>query len=207
MKGDYILKREICTIAGIMYDRGLVVATDGNVSARTSDGGMLITPSGKRGVRIEDIVKIDREGKALGKDQKPSSEYRMHIEVYKKREDIHGIVHTHPPYATAFAVAGISLEPIVAEAVFANGMVPVTPYATPSTDEVPKSISELIETHNSLLLSHHGLLTVGSDLFEALHRAERVEFLAKVTFLARMLGGAVPLSPERIEKLIELQKK
>jgi L-fuculose-phosphate aldolase len=207
MKGDFILKREICNIAAIVYDRGLVVATDGNVSARTADGCMLITPSGKRDICIEDIVKVDFEGKILSRNQNPSSEYRMHIEVYRRREDVHGIVHTHPPYATAFAVAGKSLEPIVAEAVFANGNIPVTPYATPSTEEVPKSISELIATHNSLLLSHHGLLTIGKDLFEALNRAERVEFLAKVTFLARMLGGAVPLSPERIEKLIELQKK
>jgi L-fuculose-phosphate aldolase len=207
MKGDYILKREICKIAEIIYNRGLVVATDGNVSARTVDGGMLITPSGKREIGVEDIVKVSFEGNVLSKHQKPSSEYRMHIEVYQKREDVHGIVHTHPPYATAFAVAGKSLEPIVAEAIFANGMIPVTPYATPSTEEVPKSISELIKTHNSLLLSHHGLLTVGKDLFEALNRAERVEFLAKVTFLARMLGGAVPLSPERIAKLIELQEK
>lgn len=207
MKSEFILKREICRIADIMYDRGLVVATDGNVSARTSDCCMLITPSGKREIRVEDIVKVNFEGKILGKNQNPSSEYRMHIEVYQKRKDVHGIVHTHPPYATAFAVAGKSLEPVVAEAIYANGMIPVTPYATPSTEEVPKSISELIKTHNSLLLSHHGLLTVGKDLFEALNRAERVEFLAKVTFLARMLGGAVPLSPERIEKLIELQKK
>jgi L-fuculose-phosphate aldolase len=207
MKGDFILKREICTIARIIYDRGLVVATDGNVSARTSDGCILITPSGKREIGVEDIVKINFDGTILSRNQDPSSEYRMHIEVYQKRKDVCGIVHTHPPYATAFAVAGKSLEPIVAEAVFANGTIPITPYATPSTEEVPKSISLLIKAHNSLLLSHHGLLTVGKDLYEALNRAERVEFLAKVTFLARMLGGAVPLSPERIEKLIELQKK
>jgi L-fuculose-phosphate aldolase len=190
-----------------MYNKNLVVATDGNVSARTQDNCILITPSGKRDITMEDIVKIGLDGSIRSKRVQPSSEYKMHIEVYRKRKDVFGIVHTHPPYATAFAVAGISLEPMVAEAVFANGNIPVTPYATPSTEEVPRSISILIETHNSLLLSHHGLLTVGKDIIEALNRAERVEFLAKVTFLTRLLGGAVPLSKERIEKLLELQHK
>ncbi len=207
MKGDYSLKKEICKIARIIYEKNLIVATDGNISARTQDDCILITPSGRRDVTIEDIVKIELEGTIKRNQLKPSSEYKMHIEVYKKRNDVHGIVHTHPPYATAFAVAGISLEPIIAEAVFTNGKIPVTSYATPSTEEVPRSISKLIESHNSLLLAHHGLLTVGKDLYEALNRAERAEFLAKVTFLARILGGAVPLSQERIEKLMELQHR
>lgn len=205
MKGEYSLKKEICQVTKVIYEKNLVVATDGNVSARTQDNSILITPSGKRDITVEDIVKINLEGTLSNRQLKPSSEYLMHIEVYRKRRDVFGIVHTHPPYATAFAVAGISLEPLVAEAIFANGEIPVTQYATPSTEEVPRSISSLIEKHNSLLLAHHGLLTVGKDLIEALDRAERVEFLAHVTFLARMLGGAVPLSQERIEKLLELR--
>jgi L-fuculose-phosphate aldolase len=207
MKGEYSLKKEICEIARIIYEKNLVVATDGNISARTQDNSILITPSGKRDISVEDIVKIGMEGALSHPHRKPSSEYLMHREVYRKRSDVFGIVHTHPPYATAFAVAGISLEPLVAEAIYANGKIPVTQYATPSTEEVPQSISTLIENHNSLLLAHHGLLTVGKDLVEALNRAERVEFLAHVTFLARMLGGAVPLSQERIEKLLELRNQ
>ncbi len=206
MKDDGTLKKEICTIAAIIYEKGFVVATDGNVSARTADNCILITPSGQRAVTVEDIVKLDLDGTILGCKQNPSSEYRMHIEVYRRRTDVQGIIHTHPPYATAFAVAGIPLEPIIAEAVFANGKIPITPYATPSTEEVPKSISELIKNHGALLLAHHGLLTVGKDLLDALNRTERVEFLAHVSFLAKMLGNAVPLSPERIEKLMKLQK-
>ena len=206
MKDDCTLKKEICRIAAIIYEKGFVVATDGNVSARTADNCILITPSGQRVVTLEDIVKLDLDGTILGHNQNPSSEYRMHIEVYRKRADVQGIIHTHPPYATAFAVAAIPLEPIIAEAVFANGEIPIAPYATPSTEEVPKSISELIKNHDSLLLAHHGLLTVGKDLLDALNRTERVELLAHVTFLAKMLGSAVPLSPERIEELMKLQK-
>jgi len=205
MKGDFKLKKEICKVAEIIYAKGLVVATDGNVSVRTPDNCILITPSGKRDIKVEDIVKIDLEGNIKKRALKPSSEYRMHIEVYKKRKDINGIVHTHPPYATAFGAAGIPLKPIIAETVLENGEIPVAPYGTPSTEEVPRSISKLIEKHNSLILAHHGLLSVGRDLFEALNRAERVEFLARINFLAKMLGGAVPLSQKRIEKLIELQ--
>lgn len=207
MKGDFTLKKEICKIAEIIYSKGLVVATDGNVSAKTMDNCILITPSGKRDIMMEDIVKIDLSGNIKGGKKKPSSEYKMHIEVYNKRKDVNGIVHTHPPYATAFAVAGISLKPIVAEAVFANGKIPVTPYATPSTEEVPMSITKAIENHNSLLLAHHGLLTVGENLIEALNRAERVEFLAKVTFLAKLLGGAELLSEDKLKELTELQER
>jgi len=188
-----------------LEERGLVVATDGNLSARLSDGNILITPTGlpKGRLAIDSLVKIDIEGKKISGSHNPSSEYRMHIEVYKKRKDVFGIIHTHSPYASAFAVSHIPLEPVVSEAVLSNGHVPVSPYATPSTEEVPRSISGYIKDHNSILLANHGALAVGKSLEEAFYRAERVEYLAKVMFISRLLGGAKPIPQEEVEKLLK----
>ena len=201
---EYILRRKIVEIGKKLYEKGLVVATDGNVSARLPDGNILITPSGvsKGEMRVEEIVKISPEGEVIGRG-KPSSEYRLHLEVYRLRKDIHAVVHTHSPYATAFAVTHIPLEPLVAEAVLTNGKVPVSPYASPSTPELSKSISDLILNHNSILLANHGVLAAGKDLDEAYFRAERIEYRAKVVFLSRLLGTPKPVPEGEIERLLE----
>ncbi len=192
-------------IGKLLEEKGLVVATDGNFSTRLPDGNILITPSGlpKGRLTIDSLVKIDLEGRKVKGTYKPSSEYRMHLEVYRKRQDVNAVVHTHSPYATAFAVSHIPLEPVVSEAVLTNGHVPVSPYATPSTEEVPRSISAYIEKHNAILLANHGCLAMGKDLDEAFYRAERIEFLARVMFISRLLGGEKKIPQEEIDKLLK----
>jgi len=192
-------------VGKLLEEKGLVVATDGNFSTRLPDGNILITPSGlpKGRLTIDSLVKIDLEGRKVKGTYKPSSEYRMHLEVYRKRQDVNAVVHTHSPYATAFAVSHIPLEPVVSEAVLTNGHVPVSPYATPSTEEVPRSISAYIEKHNAILLANHGCLAMGKDLDEAFYRAERIEFLARVMFISRLLGGEKKIPQEEIDKLLK----
>ena len=205
MKSEFSLRQKMVEIGRLLEEKGLVVATDGNFSTRLPDGNILITPSGlpKGKLSIDSLVKIDLEGKKISGSYKPSSEYRMHLEVYKKRPDVNAVVHTHSPYATAFAVSHIPLEPVVSEAVLANGHVPVSPYATPSTEEVPRSIAGYIEKHNAILLANHGCLATGKDLEEAFYRAERIEFLAKVMFISRLLGGEKKIPQEEIDKLLK----
>ncbi len=137
----------------------------------------------------------------------PSSEIKMHLYVYRMRPDIKAVVHAHPPTATAFATAGISLtDPVLPEVMLTVGPVPLTKYATPSTDEVPKSIAPYIKKNNAILLANHGVLTLGKDVTEALHRMERVEHLAKIILVAEQLGGARKLNKNQLNKLLDTFK-
>ncbi len=195
------IREKIVEVGKRMKEAHLILATDGNISVKMNNG-ILITPSGvsKWEMKKEDIVKMDVSGNTL-EGGRPSSEYKMHTKIYKERNDVFAVVHTHSPYATAFAVAHIPIEPIIAEAVLSDIIIPVAPYATPSTDEVPNSIKALLKSHNSILLANHGVVTVGKDLDEAYYRAERVEYLAKVMLLSKMLGSTNILSKKEIEKL------
>jgi L-fuculose-phosphate aldolase len=208
------LIQEIVQISKRLYDRGLIVATDGNVSARLSEDEILITSKGKcKGfLSVDDIIQIPVgwDGLQLPHSElrtpnlEPSSEYRMHLEVYKQRKDINAVVHTHSPFATAYSTTRKPLKPLLAESVLLGGEIPCAEYATPSTEEVPKSISKWIKTHDCVLLANHGVLAIGKSLEEAFVQAERVEFLAKITFLARVFGGEKELTKEEMENLKRL---
>lgn len=137
-------RREICDCGQTMYDKGFVAANDGNISARVSEDVIIVTPTGvsKGGLQPDSLVKMDFDGNILSGRSKPSSEVKMHIEVYRQSNDIMPVVHAHPPMSTAFAVARRQLDkPILSEAICTLGVVPVADYATPGTDEVPQSIS------------------------------------------------------------------
>jgi L-fuculose-phosphate aldolase len=189
---------------------GFVPATDGNVSARLDKDAILITPSmvAKGSLAPEQLLVVGMDGKVRRGEGKPSSEMRMHLMVYWLRPDVNAVVHAHPPVATGFAAARQGLtEPVLPEAVLTLGPVPLAQYATPSTDEVPRSIEKLIAVCNALLLANHGVLAAGGDLDEALQRIERVEHLAKVTLFARLLGGAKALTPRDIAHLRDVNSQ
>lgn len=191
------LKGEIIRLCRRLDDRGFVPATDGNVSARAGSGRLLVTPSlvPKGTVKPGQLLLVDLRGRVLSGKGRPTSEMKMHLEVYRQRPEIGAVVHAHPPAATAFAACRLPLDkPILPEAVVMLGPVPLAGYATPSTEEVPRSIAPLVKRHNAILLANHGALAWGRDLREALERMERVEHLAKVALLSRLLGGAKTLS-------------
>lgn len=183
-------------------------ATDGNVSARLDGRRILITPSmlRKGEIRESQLLVTDLEGRVLEGKGRPSSEIKMHLFAYKMRPDVKAVVHAHPPYATAFAAAGLDLKaPLLPEVVLTVGPVPLSPYATPSTEEVPRSIAPLIKKHQALLLANHGVLALGQGLEEALQRMERVEHLAKITFLAQTLARPKYLNKKQLHRLLDLQ--
>ncbi len=191
------LRKEIIGICRRLDSLGYLPATDGNVSARSGRGRLLITPSmaPKGSLTSGQLLEVELSGQVLSGRGNPSSEMKMHLEVYRQRPEVGAVVHAHPPAATAFAACRKPLDrPILPEAVLLLGPVPLARYATPSTDEVPKSIAPLVRKHNALLLANHGVLAYGKSLQEALERMERVEHLAKVALLSRLLGGAKELS-------------
>lgn len=209
MKSPQELKKEMIEITRRMYDKGFVAANDGNVSVRINDR-ILVTPTGKsKGfLKVSDLVWVDLNGKKLEGKLKPTSELLMHLFVYKKREDVKAVVHAHPPYSTALAIAGIELpDSVMPEVITSLGEIPLAPYGTPSTQEVPDSISDLIKSYDAIILRNHGVLTVGKDLAEAYFKLERVEHYAQVFCLTKTFGKIKKLPPEQLEKLREIKKK
>ena len=208
---DYMETREVmCDICHKMWQLGWVAA-NGNLSVKLPDGNFLATPTGisKSFITPEKLVIINPEGEVLQAidGYRPSSEIKMHLRCYKERDDVGAVLHAHPPTATGYAVAHIPLDRYtMIETVAAIGSIPVTPYGTPSTYEVPDAIAPYLQEHDVLLLANHGALTVGADAITAYYRMETLELFAKISLTAHLLGGEKEISRENIDKLIELRK-
>lgn len=204
------IKREICDVGKRMYDHGFAAANDGNISVKVNDNEYYCTPTGvSKGFMTPDmIIKVDGEGNVLEGSLKPSSEFKMHLRVYKRRPDVNAVVHAHPPVATSFAVANIPLDQfILPECCIWLGSVPICKYGTPSTDEVPDSLEPYIENHDAFLLQNHGALTVGVNLMKACFNMESLEFNANVLWHAQLLGKVNEIEGENLVKLGQLREK
>ena len=212
MTGEYEIKKQILDIGHRIYNRGMVAANDGNISVKLNDNEFLCTPTGisKGFMTMDMICKVDAEGKVISANgpYRPSSEIKMHMRVYKLRPDVKSVVHAHPQYATAFAIAGIPLtQPIMPEAVITLGCVPIAPYGTPSTMEIPDAIEPYLEHFDALLLENHGALSFGDSLTNAYYKMESLEFYASLLYKANQLGGPKELSDAQVQRLYEIRKK
>jgi len=201
-------RRDIVEIGKRMYNKNYVASNDGNISARISEDEIIITPSGvSKGYMSEsDMLTVDLNGKVLEGTMKPSSEMKMHLEVYRQRPDVFGVVHAHPQIATAFAVAHKNFDKIILpEIIFSLGRVALTDYGTPSTREIPDAIAKQVRDSDALLLANHGALTVGKDLFDAYYKMETLEHFAAIYLNAMQIGGAVALTDKQVERLCEIR--
>ena len=202
-------REAVCRVGRLLYDRGYVAANDGNISVKVAENRLLITPSGVSKGRMtpEMLLVTDMDGTVIEGDRHPTSEGKMHLEVYRGRPDVNAVVHAHPPVSTAFAVCRRGLEtPYLSELVAGLGQVPcTTSFAMLSTEEVPESVRPYLADHNALLLANHGALAWGGDLWEAFDRLETVEHTAKIVLNAQLLGGGVPLTEEKVERLQSLR--
>ncbi len=208
---EHDIKVQICEIGKRIYNRGMVAANDGNISVKVGENEYLCTPTGvsKGFMTPEYICKVDGDGNVLEANEgfKPSSEIKMHLRVYKERPDVMSVVHAHPMYATSFAIAGIPLtEKIMPEAVIFLGEVPIAEYGTPSTMEIPDSISPYLQNYDAVLLANHGALSFGDSLVGAYHKMESVEFYAQLLYQAKMLGGPKLLTEAQVERLYEIRR-
>ena len=205
------VKDQICDVCHKMWQLGWVAANDGNVSVKMGDGTWLITPSGvsKSFITPDKLLRVNEKMEVVEgpKEYKPSSEMKMHMRCYEVREDVGAVVHAHPPTATGYAVANIPLDEYsMIETVIAIGSIPVTPYGTPSTYEVPDAITPYLAEHDVMLLQNHGALTVGCDLITAYYRMETLELYAKISLTAHLLGGAKEIPKPQIDKLLDLRE-
>lgn len=196
------LREEVLAVGRELIRSGLVAGTWGNISAwDTERNAFWITPSGMDylALEAEDLVLIDDEGKVIEGGRKPSSEYLLHLAIYRNRSNIKGIVHTHSVYATAHAVARVAIPGIVEDFVqIVGGPVDTAPYALPGTAELAKGASKALAAKNAVLLANHGLVGVGRTLAEALKVCQIVEKCAQVHVMSRLLGTPVVISDEDI---------
>jgi len=198
-------RRDICAVGRWIHDLGFVASTDGNISVRLGPDRILITPTAmsKAMMNPEDLVVIDLDGRRVSGSRRPSTEFGMHLLIYRQRPDINAVCHAHPPTATGYAAAGIPLDkPILCELVIALGSIPVARYATPGTSELGASIEPYVQDHEAILLANHGVVTYGSDLLTAFLRMETTEHFAQVSLVTERLGRQVMLSGADVEKLI-----
>ena len=213
------LREDIYQIAQLMYTRGLICGPSGNISARLDENHIILSPGGliKILMKPEDMIIVNMDGEQVyntkdNQHRKPSSELAMHMEIYKNRPDVNGIVHPHPTNAVALTNMGIELDPkLMTEGMLFLGAVPTTYYGTPTTDELADSISEPIKTHDIVLLPIHGAIIAGHDVWQAFARAEVLEQVAEIQYKTLMLQQAgykrVKLPKEKLEAMVELRKK
>lgn len=174
-----------------LLDKKLVAGTSGNLSLRGQADEIYITPSGMNYLEIteNDIVKINFKGEILEGDKKPSSEWMMHVEIYKNYPNYNAIVHTHSPIATAFAVSRKKIPLILIEMKpFLGGEIEVAPFKPSGSLELAKPLIPYLKKSNSCLLANHGVVSCGRNIESAFLSAEYVEDAAKIYYYSLNIG-------------------
>jgi L-fuculose-phosphate aldolase len=210
MPNPWKLKQELCEIGRRIYERGLVAAFEGNISARLAADRVLCTPSllCKGLLKPEDLCVVDMSGKQISGERKRSSEIFLHLAVYRERPDVEAVVHTHAPHAVAFAITHTKVpQCVTAEVEVFLGEVPLAPYATPGTPDLGESIVPFVRDANAVLLSNHGVVSWGKSLEEALHRTEILDGYCRTLILARQLGPVQRLSDENMRELMSVKTR
>ncbi|MEM2342145.1 MAG: class II aldolase/adducin family protein [Candidatus Bathyarchaeia archaeon] len=198
------LKEEICKVMRRLFNRGLVSALSGNISARLPGANEFwITPSGifKGEIEPEDLLKVNLDGKVISGFLKPSVETPFHAVIYRKRADVNAIIHSHNPIATGLALAGIEIKPVTVESAIIVRKVKIVPWAPPGTDKLANLIGEYIGDSRALILMNHGVVGIGRDLLEAEAIVEALEESSMIQFIASLFRRDLPVIPEEDIKI------
>ena len=199
------VRAEVARYARKMHDSQLVQATQGNLSARdVASGHICITPSGADygTLSAEDVVVVDEQGAVVEGRWRPSLETPLHTLVLSRRRDIHCVMHTHSPYATAFGVVYQPIPVVLAEsALCLGGEVPIVPYRTSGTPEFAELVAETLGAGSAVIWGNHGAMVVGVNLALTYSTAHALEDSAKIYAIARQLGTPVALPPEEVAAL------
>ncbi|NDJ61552.1 MAG: L-ribulose-5-phosphate 4-epimerase [Chloroflexi bacterium] len=201
------LRAEVCKLHQALPDNNLVAWTSGNISGRDPETGLVvIKPSGLKFADLtpESMVVVDEDGSVVEGLYKPSSDTASHCYIYRHRADIHGVVHTHSRYATAFAVVGKSI-PCVTTALADEfgGPIPCCDFALIGNEQIGAEIVKMMAHNNSqaMLLRNHGVFTFGKDAEAAVKAAVMVEDNAAIVWMAMQIGEPLPISDEDVAKL------
>lgn len=188
-----VLAKKLVKAGKELYEQGLVKGNSGNISARIPNKDyFLIKPSGAsmRFLKSEELILIDLQGNKIRGELNVSLETPMHAAVYKARDDVHAIVHTHAPTATAFGIAKTEVLPLQVEMfkLLPNG-VPVIPFETPGSEILAEAVQKKISDYDAVILENHGVVTVGSTIEAACNFSKMIEEAAKIQLIATTLAG------------------
>lgn len=207
---EKIARRDIVEAGRRLYEKNLVCANDGNISARISAHEIIATPTGvSKGFMTEDmLIKLDTGGNVLSGLLNPSSEIKMHLAVYNASPEIMAVCHAHPPAASAFAAAGVPLDkPVLQESVLLLGDIPVAAYAPPGSQELAHSVAALCRDFGGALLEHHGAVSFGRSITDSLFKMERIEYMAMVIMYSKLMGFTRTLDEAQVQTLEVLKRE
>ncbi len=205
---EYEARQLICEYGRMLYDRGLVDGNAGNISCRISSGEAVVTPTMQSKGRMtpDMLIRMDLEGNIIKGTHKPSSEIRMHLGVMKTDPRIGAVVHAHPPFATACAVAGDDVPATyMPEAAFFYGeKIRTVPFAMPGTDELAESVAPYCKEHRAVLLANHGALTWAGEMKDAFFFMETLEAYCRIyTYALKQLDGVKEIPAKYLEALLK----
>jgi len=204
---DSLLKTDVVIGAKKIFNKGLVQAGEGNVSVRIPGKDELyITPTFNlyEDLRETDVVHLKFDGTILSKGRGPSSEYRLHVEVYQFRPKVMAVIHTHSPYATMMSAARKPIPVLIEEQViFLGGKVDISEFASAHTEEFSESAIKALGTRNGTLMANHGVLVCGRNMNHAIKMAELVEKLAWIHYGATQMGGTHAISEKSCPMFID----
>ncbi len=186
------MAEELLRYVKLLYRRGHLTLLSGNVSVREGEF-ILVTPTRrpKPFLTVDDLVWIDLEGRVTRGSLKPTSEWRMHLEIYKRRRDVNAVVHTHDVLPTVLA-GRIDLSALSEAEAYLGGGIGVVPYLKPGSVELAKATASVMESRDVVILERHGVVAVGGDLAEAVNRVEVVLDLAKATLYREVINKVFP---------------
>jgi L-fuculose-phosphate aldolase len=207
---EFKLKEQMCDIGRRIWLKGFCAGNEGNHSFRLSPDRVLCTPSliSKGSLKPDDMCIVDMDGKQVSGKRKRTSEILLHLTIYKEKDDAKAVIHSHPPHATAFAVAGIDLPTCIhPEAEVFLGPVKTAKYVTPGDTRLGESIKPFIKESNTILLGNHGVVCYGSDLEDAYYKLEIVDAYSRILLLVKQLGSVQPLGSNEMKELLDLKKR
>jgi L-fuculose-phosphate aldolase len=205
---EFKLKEQMCDIGRRIWHKGFCAGNEGNHSYRIGPDRVLCTPTGisKGFLKPDDICTVDMEGKQVSGKRKRTSEILMHLAIYKAREDVKAVVHSHPPHATAFAIAGVELPTCIhPEAEVFLGAVKTAKYVTPGDTRLGESLLPYVKDSNTILLQNHGTVTFDVDLEGAYYKLEIVDAYSRILLLAKQIGSIRPLDASEMKELLDLK--
>jgi L-fuculose-phosphate aldolase len=207
---EWKLREQMCDVGRRIWLKGFCAGNEGNHSFRLSEDRILCTPSliSKGNLKPDDMCIVDLNGKQISGKRKRTSEILLHLAIYKQRADAKAVIHSHPPHATAFAVAGVELPTCIhPEAEVFLGPVRTAKYVTPGDTRLGESIAPYIKESNTILLGNHGVVCYGPDLEDAYYKLEIVDAYARILLLTKQLGSVRPLDGEEMKELLALKTK
>jgi Ribulose-5-phosphate 4-epimerase and related epimerases and aldolases len=198
------LRESLVNVGRQLHNYGLVVGTEGNISARIpGTDRILIKPSSVSmgSLKAEDLIVVDLNGNKIEGEKEPSIETPLHTAIYRVRSDVQGVVHTHAPFATAFGIAGVEILPMQVEMfLYIPNGVPIVPFELPGSKALAEAVQRVIKDFDAVILENHGIITVGSTIEKACLLNRMVEECAKVQFIVTMLAGKDAVSWEALKR-------